>query len=426
MELWLPIENWNGKFEAVGNGGWSGVIQYQPNNQTHNSMISAFKEGYAAASTDRGLKGGPPSLLGHPEKMVDFGYRALHETVVTSKSIIAAFYGHGARFSYFNGCSSGGQEGLMEAQRYPEDFDGIVAGAPANYWTHLMVSAIWDAPQATYKARSGNLPAEKLSLLHSAVLGACDSLDGVKDGVLEDPTRCKFDPSTLECKGADGPTCLTTAQLEGVRKMYGGPVNPRTNEGIFPGRALGSELSWGGPAIGIAESYFQFVTFQDPSWDYRKLNFDSDVALADKIDDGLFNATDPNLQPFFTHGGKLIQYHGWNDEAISPFNSVNYYKSVQERLGGASKVDDSYRLFMVPGMLHCGQGESPKLFNPVSTLDRWRESNVAPSQMTSMHVTNGVVDSVRLVCAYPQVPVYRGTESTNDAANFSCKVPPRN
>lgn len=249
MELWLPIENWNGKFEAVGNGGWSGVIQYQPNNQTHNSMISAFKEGYAAASTDRGLKGGPPSLLGHPEKMVDFGYRALHETVVTSKSIIAAFYGHGARFSYFNGCSSGGQEGLMEAQRYPEDFDGIVAGAPANYWTHLMVSAIWDAPQATYKARSGNLPAEKLSLLHSAVLGACDSLDGVKDGVLEDPTRCKFDPSTLECKGADGPTCLTTAQLEGVRKMYGGPVNPRTNEGIFPGRALGSELSWGGPAI---------------------------------------------------------------------------------------------------------------------------------------------------------------------------------
>ena len=190
-----------------------------------------------------GLEAAPRSLLGHPEKLVDFGYRALHETVVASKSMVGAFYDRPPKFSYFHGCSSGGQEGLMEAQRYPEDFDGIVAGAPANYWTHLMASTVWDA-LAIQKDRPGYLPAEKLSLLHDAVLRACDALDGVKDGVLQDPTQCKFDPKLLACKGADMPTCLTLAQVDGARKMYDGVVNPRTKQQIFPGKAFGSELGW--------------------------------------------------------------------------------------------------------------------------------------------------------------------------------------
>ena len=223
MELWLPSENWNGKFQAVGNGGWAGNIAFgngapQPVNRT---MASALMEGYAAAANDTGHKSGATPgasfVPGHPEKLIDFAHRAVHEMTVQSKAIIAAFYGRGAKFSYWNGCSTGGRQGLMEAQRYPEDFDGIVAGAPANYWTHLMAGIIW-AAQATHKDQPGNMPAAKLSLLHDAVLKACDSQDGVKDGVLEDPTRCKFDPKELECKDAEGPACLSASQVEAARK----------------------------------------------------------------------------------------------------------------------------------------------------------------------------------------------------------------
>jgi feruloyl esterase len=208
--------------------------------------------------------------------------------------------------------------------------------------------------------------------------------------------------------------------------MYGGATNPRTKQQIYPGMALGSELGWD-PVNGllpfpIAESHFRYIVFKDPNWDYRKLDFDSGVALADKTDDGLINATDPNLQAFFAHGGKLIQYHGWNDQQISPLSSVNYDKSVQERLGKASKIADSYRLFMVPGMRHCGNGEGPNQFNPMAALERWRESSIAPDQITAIHVANGAVDVTRPLCPYPQVAVYKDTGSTNDATNFACKA----
>ncbi len=203
----------------------------------------------------------------------------MHETTVASKAIIRAFYGAAPKLSYWNGCSSGGKQGLIEAQRYPEDFDGIVAGAPANYWTHLLFGIVWSG-QATHEGQPGNLSRDKLVLLHDAVLRACDALDGVKDGVLEDPTRCKFDPGALECKGADGATCLTAGQVEGARKMYSGAINPRTHQQIYPGMALGSELGWdpvnGLQPLAIAVSYFRYVLFKDPNWDYRQLNFDSD------------------------------------------------------------------------------------------------------------------------------------------------------
>ncbi len=431
MEVWLPpAESWNRKFQAVGNGGWAGDISFgtAAPQAIPRSMASALKEGYATASTDTGHKGKGADAsfaLGHPEKLKDFAYRAVHETTVASKAIIAAFYGSGPKLSYWNGCSSGGKQGLMEAQRYPEDYDGVVAGAPANYWTHLMFGIVW-AAQATHEGQPGNLQRDKLELLHDAVLRACDALDGVKDGVIGNPALCRFDPGVLECKGPDGASCLTEAQVQGARKMYSGAINPRTGQRIYPGMAPGSELGWdpvnGLQPLAIAESYFRYVLFKDLNWDYRKLNFDSDLALADETVAHLLNATNPNLQAFFAHGGKLIQYHGWNDQQISPFNSVNYYKSVQERLGG-TQIDGSYRLFMEPGMMHCGGGQGPNQFNPMAALERWRESKIPPEHILAIHVTSGVVDTTRPLCPYPQVAVYKGAGSAHDAGNFSCKAP---
>ena len=425
----MPAENWNGNFEAVGNGGWAGNITYGTGNAQpiERSLVSALKAGYATASNDTGHNSAitPQATFvpGHPEKLVDFAYRAVHEMVVQAKAIIKTYYGRAPKFSYWNGCSTGGRQGLLEAQRYPADFDGIAAGAPANYWTHLMAGIIW-AAQANHEGQPGNLSREKLSLLHDAVIRACDAMDGVKDGVLEDPTRCKFDPAALECKDADGPACLSAPQVEAARKMYSGAINPRTKRQIYPGMAPGSELGWdpvnGLQPLGIAESYFQYVVFKDPAWNYRKLDFDSGVALADKTDNGLINATNPDLKEFFSHG-KLIQYHGWNDQQISPINSVNYYTSVQERFGGSAS--GSYRLFMAPGMNHCGGGDGPDHIDVMGALEQWVESGKPPDQILAAHVTSGKTDRTRPLCPYPQIAKYKGSGSTAQATNFICVQP---
>ena len=356
IEVWMPASGWNGKFQAVGNGGWAGSIRYP-------ALAAALRRGYATASTDTGHTGGTGAFaLGHPEKLVDFGYRAVHEMTVQAKAIIAAFYGNGPRFSYWNGCSTGGRQGLKEAQRFPRDYDGIIAGAPANFRTHLVAGLLWVA-HATLKDPASYIPLGKYPLIHNAVLDACDALDGVKDGVLEDPTRCHFDPKVLECKGDDASTCLTAPQVEAARKIYAPATNPRTGKEIFPGIAPGSELGWaalaGGPEPFVTTDHFKYVVFKDPKWDWRTLNFDSDVDLADKLDNGTINAIDPNLKEFVGHGGKLLMYHGWSDPLIAPQNSVNYYKSVVAAMGGAGKTEGSVRLFMAPGMGHCGGGDGP-------------------------------------------------------------------
>jgi feruloyl esterase len=420
IEVWLPASGWNGKFQAVGNGGWSGAI-----NQV--ALGAAVRRGYAAAGTDTGhAEGGASFALGHPEKLVDFGYRAVHEMTVKAKAVIAAYYGSGPRFSYWNGCSSGGKQGLKEAQRFPEDYDGIIAGAPANYWTHLMAGDLWPA-HATLKDAASYIPPSKYPLIHQAVLEACDSLDGLKDGLLEDPGRCKFDPNILLCQGEDAPACLTGPQVEAARKIYGGARNPRTGQEIFPGLAPGSELGWGalagGPEpFGIPVEHFKYVVFKDPAWDFKTLNFDGDVALADKIDNGLLNATDPNLKDFFDRGGKLLQYHGWNDQLIAPFNSIDYYRSVEEKLG-AGRLRDSYRLFMAPGMAHCAGGEGPNTFDMVSIIEQWVEQAKAPDRIIAAHRASDAVDRTRPLCPYPQVAHYKGTGSADDAANFVCQAP---
>ncbi|HLH01080.1 MAG TPA: DUF6351 family protein [Bryobacteraceae bacterium] len=417
IEVWMPVSGWNGKYQAVGNGGWSGSI-------ATGAMRAALAEGYATSSTDTGHEGASASFaLGHPEKLVDYAYRSEHEMTVKAKAIIQAFYGNAPKYAYWNGCSAGGKQALKEAQKFPGDFDGIVAGAPGNDWTGRATYSMWVA-QAMHKDEARYIPPEKYTVIHRAVLDACDSLDGVKDGLIADPTRCHFDPKTVECKNGDGPECLTAPQVEAARKIYSGAINPRTNQQIFPGLEPGSELRWevlAGPrAFAIGDDFFKFVVFKDPKWDYKKLNFDSDIALAEQIDNGLIDAKDPNLKPFFGHGGKLIQYHGWSDWQISPLNSVHYYEAVAETAGSKSKIQDSYRLFMVPGMGHCGGGEGPNRFDMVGALDEWIEHGQAPERIIASTPDR---KTTRPLCPYPQIAKYKGSGSTDAAENFTCALP---
>jgi feruloyl esterase len=312
----------------------------------------------------------------------------------------------------------------MEAQRFPNDYDGIVAGAPTNNWTNMMFGRIWIA-QATLSDPAGYIPPTKYPMIHKAALDACDALDGVKDGVIDEPSKCHFDPKVIQCEGADGPACLTRAQVDAANKIYSPAKNSRTGEEIFPGMPRGSELSWGtmagGPKpIALADSHFQFVVFQNPAWDFRMLNFDSDIDRATKAERGVLAMTTPSFQEFFAHGGKLIHYHGWTDQQVVPYNSVNFYTSVAKEMGGVGKTMDSYRLFMAPGMNHCGGGDGPNTFDTVGALEQWVEKSSAPDQLLASHRTDGKLDRTRPLCPYPQVARYKGTGSTDEAANFSC------
>ena len=418
IEVWLPVSGWNGKFQAVGNGGWAGVISYGP-------LGAAVRRGYAAASTDTGHVGGSASFaLGHPEKLTDFAYRAVHETTVAAKAVIANFYGSSPRYSYWNGCSTGGRQGLKEAQRFPADFDGIIAGAPANYQMHLHVWSVAVA-QAVHKEPGSYIPPEKYPAIHKAALEACDALDGLKDGLIQDPTRCHFDPKAIQCAGEDSPACLIAPQVEAARKLYAPVKNSRTGAEIFPGMEPGSELGWAGlagpNAAAVATDTFTYLVYKDPNWDWHTMNPDTDTARADKIDNGLIDAIDPNLEPFFSHKGKLIMYHGWSDQLIAPGNSVNYYGSVAKKMG--SKSGDEIRLFMVPGMAHCAGGEGPNTFDMVSAIEQWVEQGHAPEQIIASHSQSGTVDRTRPLCPYPQVARYKGSGSIDDAANFTCAAP---
>ncbi|MDP9170912.1 MAG: tannase/feruloyl esterase family alpha/beta hydrolase, partial [Acidobacteriota bacterium] len=389
-------------------------------------------EGYAAASTDTGHKNaqtpGGSFALGHPEKLIDFGSRAVHEMTVASKAIINAFYGTPARLAYWDSCSNGGRQGLMEAQRFPSDFDGIVAGSPALNWTGRALSSLWVA-QAVHKDEASYIPATKYALIHEAVLRACDLLDGVADGILTNPAQCKFDPEVLLCKGSDESACLTKPQVDTARKIYARGVDAAGKE-FYPGLEPGSEFGWGTyggrEPFSIGNDYGKFVMFRNAAWDYRTFDFMADASMAARVDGGTIDAINPNLSAFFARGGKLIQYHGWSDPQIPPMHSVNYYESVLKEMGGVEKVQNSYRLFMVPAMQHCGGGPGPNQFNALAALERWRESGVAPEAIIAAHVAPGTaarVDMTRPLCPYPAVAQYRGVGSTRDAGNFTCKSP---
>jgi len=422
IEVWLPSAGWNGKFQGVGNGGWSGAIAY-------GALGEALTRGYAAASTDTGHEGGSGQFaLGHPEKLVDFGWRAVHEMTVQAKAVVNAFYGSAPRLSYWVGCSSGGKQGLKEAQKFPADYDGIVAGAPANYWTHLTAQSLWVA-QATLKDPGSAIPREKFAVIHNAAIAQCDALDDVKDGVIENPARCRFNPKTLLCPNGDGPSCLTAPQVAAAQKIYAPARNPRTGREIFPGLAIGSEKGWaalaGGPRpMAIAADHYKFVVFKNPGWDFRTLDFDKDVELADRIDhDFGLNANDPNLRPFAARGGKILMFHGWNDQLISPANSINYLRSVELAFGGRARTADLMRLFMVPGMTHCSGGDGTSTFDMVSALERWVEERQPPARIVARRLESGKQLRTRPLCPYPQVAHYSGRGSTDDAENFVCQAP---
>jgi Tannase and feruloyl esterase len=431
IEVWMPSQGWNGKFLGVGNGGWAGTINYP-------DMATSLVRGYAVASTDTGHagNGGDASFaLGHPEKLIDFGYRAVHEMTLTARAVVRAFYENPPRASYWNGCSTGGKQGLTEAQRFPDDYDAIIAGAPANNWTRLMTGLLW-AGRATLSDSASRIPAEKLALLNRAALNACDAQDGVTDGVIENPRGCRFDPQVVMCKDGDGADCLTKAQVEAAKKIYGPATNARTGEALFPGLPPGGELGWvaaaGGPApFPIPDSHFKNVVFEDPKWDFQTLDFDRDITRAERVDNGTLTAVNPDLNAFVKRGGKLLIYHGWNDQLITPLNSINYYESVlshfgaggRDRAGTLQDVQGFYRLFMAPGMTHCGGGPGPNTFDMQAALEQWVEKGVAPSEIVATRSVNGVVDRLRPLCAYPKIAAYKGTGDTNEASNFECRDP---
>jgi feruloyl esterase len=419
IEVWMPAQGWNGKLLAVGNGGWAGLISYD-------ALADALSRGYATVSTDTGHVGNNGAFaLGHPEKLIDFGYRAVHETAVKAKGFIAAFYGSGPRLSYWNGCSTGGRQGLKEAQFYPDDFDGIIAGASANPRPRL---AAWSlmVGQAAHRTPAAYIPPTKYQFVHEAVVNACDAIDGLKDGLIDDPRRCTFDPLVLACKGEDDTTCLTAPQVEAMSGMLRPAIDPITKAEIFPPLELGAELGWsvlaGPQPFSAAVDHFKYVVFEDPNWDWRTFNLVPDAARADKVDKNIIAASDPNLQPFFDRGGKLLMYHGWADQNVAPRASINYYASVVSTLG-AAQTADSIRLFMAPGMAHCRGGDGPNAFDAVAALERWVEHGEAPGRIIASHSTNGKVDRTRPLCAYPQVAKFKGSGSIDDAASFECREP---
>jgi len=418
IEVWLPRERWNDKLQAVGNGAWSGSIPY-------GAMVDAVRRGYAAAGTDTGHTGNSASFaLGHPEKLIDFAWRSEHEMTVAAKAIVAAFYGRAAKFAYWNGCSAGGRQAMKEAQMFPADFDGIVAGSPGLDWSARSAQAVRTA-SALSRPDAQLTPAAR-QLAHDAVLRACDAEDGLKDGLIADPSRCRFDPAALRCQADRSGGCLTSAQVASVRAMYAAAVNP-ANGREMPGLAAGSELGWTelgwtASARATGQDHYRFIVFKDPVWTIAGSEGPADVPDSFRIDEGesaLPNATDTNLGPFFARGGKLLQYHGWSDPQISPFSSVAYHRRVVERFG-ADRVSRSYRLFMAPGMGHCGGGEGPNQFDALAGLERWVEHDAPPDAIPASHSTNGRVDRTRPLCSYPRVATYNGSGSVDDAANFTC------
>jgi feruloyl esterase len=430
FEVWLPLENWNGKFSGVGNGGWAGTISYA--GPPIYSLSDQVRRGYAVASTNTGHAGDGGDArfaYGHPERLVDFGWRSVHETTVVAKAMVNAFYGRAARYAYWIGCSTGGKQGLTEAQRFPADYDGIVAGAPASNWIPLMTGTMALTVTAIGDSSRYLTPSIRM-MLRDAVLKACDRLDGVVDGLLENPRKCQFDPTSLACGTAGaGTPCLTAAQVAAVKRIYEGFYDPATGQRAAPGMARGSEQLWGAwatPArpFPISTSYFRWLVFADSTWDWRSFDLGRDreaLAAAERRLAPILSAIDPNLRAFRARGGKLIQYHGWNDQLISPDFSVNYYESVSATLPNAQQF---YRLFMAPGMGHCGGGSGPDRFDMQRALEDWVERGVAPdSVIATRQGPSGAPERSRQLCPYPKVAVYKGEGDTNVASSFRCEGP---
>ena len=439
FEVWIPESGWNLKYLQAGCGGFCGAISY-------GSMAEPLRRGYAVAATDDGHQTTSDAswALGHPEKVVDFGYRSLKETTDVAKDVIFAFQHSGPQHSYFMGCSDGGREALMEAQRYPQDFDGIVAGSPANYWTHLFTGFVWDQV-ALQGISGGDLSQSDLNTLSSSVLAQCAGHDGglSTDQFLNNPLACRFDPNTLS---------LSQDKVEAIKKISSGPA------GIFPGYGVGSSTAsnaadwpaWitgfgGSPPVAAQEffgdNYFKFFVFPNSGWTPNSFTAAENAEQADNRTGAILNSIDPDLRPFQSHGGKLIQYVGWGDTAISPLSDIDYHMAVSKVMGGPDETREFYRLFMAPGVAHCSGGPGPNAFgngvngpNPsdpaddlLSALDNWVVNRVTPEQIIATKYTNdnpaqGVAFQ-RPLCTFPKFAKYDGKGSRTAAASFECVRP---
>jgi feruloyl esterase len=434
FEVVIPVgDAWNGRYQQVGNGAFGGRLP-------EGDILDALADGYAVAGTDDGHRAGPADAswaLGHPEKIVDYGHRAVKETREAALAILRAQTGRAPRYSYFTGCSAGGRDGLILAQRHPEDFDGIVSGSPTIGVVHALFGFAWNV-QALAETPGSHIPRSKLDAIESSVLAAC----GDEDGVVEDPLSCRFDPAVLRCTGADGPKCLTDAQVAALKKIYAGATNPRTGERIEPGFEPGAEAEphgtepdgWAfwltGAAPGekgntgqyrLARSFFAYMVFDDPAYDVRRVDFDRDVDRAEAKVGAVLDATDPDLRAFRKHGGKLIHFHGWNDQVLPGLDSTTYYERVEAKMGDPG---DFYRLFMPPGMLHCRDGRGPNVLATTDAITAWVEKGIAPDRLLATKYVDddrskGVVRR-RPVCPYPQLAKWDGKGDRAKAESFAC------
>jgi Tannase and feruloyl esterase/Alpha/beta hydrolase domain len=417
IEVWLPDSaQWNGALLGTDNGGFSGAINYA-------ALTNGITKGYAAVSTDTGHAGDQMDFgIGHSEKIVDWAYRSIHEMTAIAKAVVEKAEGRAPSHAYFSGCSTGGQQALSEAQRYPADYDGIVAGDPGNNRVNLIYGFLWSW-LATHDADGTQiLPSAKLPALAKAAVAACDKSDGLEDGLISDLNACRFDPAVLACKGAETDACLTPRQIDAAKKVYAG-AKTRAGRQLYPGWAPGSEAGWGtyitSPREPVRIGLFRGWVFQNPSWDPRSFDWDKDVAAVDAKYPFL-NAMSTDYRAFKARGGKLIMYTGLADPVVSPFDTFAYYDSVAKAMGGLEPTQSFYRFFPVPGMGHCGGGAGPNTFDALSALAAWVEKGVAPESIPASHSTNGQIDRTRPLCAYPAVAKYKGSGSIDDAANFSC------
>jgi tannase/feruloyl esterase len=419
IEVWLPDSaTWNGKFEAVGNGGWAGTIAYP-------AMAVALASGYATTSTDTGHVGNTASFaLGHPEKVIDIAYRAVHEMTVQAKAIVNSYYNSAPKYSYFSGCSLGGRQGITEAQRYPADYDGIVAGAVAWGGMDRYVGVIMNEA-AMLKTSGAYIPPEKYPAVHDAVLQACDGLDGVKDGILENPLACHFDPKVLQCKaGEDNVSCLTAAQVQTAKMIYSAAKDPKTGKVLTGGLMFGTELQWGTlyspDGYNNATEAMKYIAMKDPNWDPASFNPATDIDKAQKADpEGILRSDTPNIKSFFDRGGKLFMYQGFQDPQVTSWNAIRYHQAVLDKVGKGVE-GKSIELFMIPGMLHCNGGPGTDTFDKAAVIDAWVTTGKAPDRIVSSHLTDGKVDRTRPLCVFPKVAKWNGSGSTDEAANFIC------
>ena len=416
IEVWLPQAGWNGRFQAVGDGGLAGVIPMSV-------MAEALVEGYATSGTDTGHVGGNADFMpGHPEKLVDFAYRSTHEMAVAAKAVIAAFYGKAPAWSYYNACSGGGRHGITSAQRYPGDFDGIVAGAPSWNQARLDAGRI-GVNLFVNRAPGSRIPENKFPMIHAAVILACDGLDGAQDGLIENPRACPFDYGSLLCKGEDGPSCLTAPQVESAKAMTSPFRESKSGRVLLqPHLHPGSELWWAtlGSPEPLPNSLARVRNFhlKDTQHAFRLDTIAQDIERAAKMDKGLLASDNFNLKPFFERGGKLLLWHGWADPQVPAENTLIYHDNVVSVVGETAK--SSMALFMMPGVLHCRGGPGPDAFDRMGAISKWVEQNEKPVRIVATRHSGGKVQRTRPLCPFPQVARYQGTGDMNDESNFVC------